>query len=784
MFGASPKRSRVLRTSAVRGPETPWSRLTERLKDRGTLLRLAMCLLAMFFLLAAVQSWKAPFPYRVGYHASHGIAAKLDFERVDVETTNQMRSRAERDVPLVYRNHPEKLDPLPQQLKAHLGDVAQSMSVDDLSPGVVEAFGLAPLNPTGKERPQLDLFATTDYAGRYAVLKQALAAPEMTSTQRKIEDIADEFEKFISPLRRAGVVDLTAKVREGRRILEGSRVRVVDAATGETVVDDALLSKVQLSQQLNDVGDLGSKWLSFPFLDPIKAPLAYWMMKNVPATLEFDPTADAIARSAAKNAVPEYKQTFLRGDLLVQPGETVDDQQLLLLRDEYAAAEALIAPTERIERTVVVFLLIAMLAVLNGYYILHNEPRLVHSAGRMAVYLVAVTASAALARALSYLSWPAEVIPLIAIAMVMTVAYNQVFATMTAFTVCTVVTLSTTSELSQFIALMSTSAMAVVPLNRVASRSKLVVVGLYAATTYLCVRMCIGIIQTQSLTDVFHDWTLIEQSAKGAALCLSAGFIVSGSLPFMESLFGVVTDISLLELSDPSHPLLQELVQRAPGTYNHSIAVGTIAETAADRIGANGLLVRVGAYFHDIGKMLKPQYFVENMQTGAENRHTHLAPAMSTLIIIGHVKDGMDLAEQHNLPRVITDFIEQHHGTTLVEYFYHEAAKLAECQPDHKSDAEESAFRYPGPKPQTREAGVLMLSDAVESASRTLSDPTPKRIETLVHGLTLKRLLDGQFDESSLKLSEIRAVEESLVKSLIGIYHGRIRYPDAQAQTA
>jgi putative nucleotidyltransferase with HDIG domain len=784
MFGASPKRSRVSRTSAVRGPETAWSRLCERLKDRGTLLRLAMCVLAMLGLLAAVQSWKAPFPFRVGYYASHGIVAKLNFDRVDVETTNQQRTRAEREVPLVYRNHPEILEPLPQQLEAALGEVAQSMSMEDLSPGVIEAFGLAPLKLTGRERPQLELFATPDYAGRYALLKEALSAPEMTSTLREIEDIADEFQKFISPLRETGVIDLTAKVREGRRIAEGSRVRVLDAATGEMLVDSALLSKVQLSQQLNDVGDLGSKWLSFPKLEPIKSPLAYWMMKNVPPTLEFDPAADAIARSQARNAVPEYKQTFLRGDLLVQPGETVDDQQLLLLRDEYAAAEALIPPTERLERTIVVFLLITMLAVLNGYYIVHNEPRLVHSAGRMAVYLVAVTASAALSRALSFVSWPAEVIPLIAIAMVMAVAYNQVFATMTAFSVCIIVTLSTTSELSQFITLMSTAAMAVVPLTRIASRSKLVIVGLYTAATYFAVRLCIGIIQTQSLTEVFHDWTLIEHCAKGAALCLSAGFVVSGSLPFVESLFGVVTDISLLELSDPSHPLLQELVQRAPGTYNHSIAVGTIAETAAERIGANGLLVRVGAYFHDIGKMLKPQYFIENMQSGAENRHTHLAPAMSTLIIIGHVKDGMDLAEQHNLPRAITDFIEQHHGTTLVEYFYHEAAKLAECQPDHKSDAEESAFRYPGPKPQTREAGVLMLADAVESASRTLSDPTPRRIETLVHGLTLKRLLDGQFDECSLKLSEIRAIEESLVKSLIAIYHGRIRYPDAQAQTA
>jgi putative nucleotidyltransferase with HDIG domain len=249
-------------------------------------------------------------------------------------------------------------------------------------------------------------------------------------------------------------------------------------------------------------------------------------------------------------------------------------------------------------------------------------------------------------------------------------------------------------------------------------------------------------------------------------------------LPFIERMFDVQTDISLLELGDVQHPLLQELVRRAPGTYNHSINVASIAETAAEAIGVNGLLVRVGAYFHDIGKMLKPAYFVEN-QGPEGNRHESLQPAMSTLVIIAHVKDGVDLARQHGLPQSIIDFIEQHHGTTLVEYFYRREAKRLESDPD-AGELDESTFRYPGPKPQTKEAGVLMLADVVESASRALSDPTPARIESLVHDLALKRLLDGQFDECGLTLSELRTIEDSLVKSLTAVYHGRVRYPEHQ----
>jgi putative nucleotidyltransferase with HDIG domain len=228
-------------------------------------------------------------------------------------------------------------------------------------------------------------------------------------------------------------------------------------------------------------------------------------------------------------------------------------------------------------------------------------------------------------------------------------------------------------------------------------------------------------------------------------------------------------------VGDVAHPLLQELVRRAPGTYNHSINVASIGEAAAEAIGARGLLVRVGAYFHDIGKMLKPAYFVENQ--GQENRHESLVPAMSTLIIIAHVKEGAELARQYNLPQPIVDLIAEHHGTTLVEYFYRRAAERQQHDPNG-TEIDEQTYRYPGPKPGTRESAVLMLSDAVESASRALTEPTPARIASLVHELAMKRLLDGQFDECRLTLEELEIIEQSLVKSLTAVYHGRVKYPD------
>jgi putative nucleotidyltransferase with HDIG domain len=211
------------------------------------------------------------------------------------------------------------------------------------------------------------------------------------------------------------------------------------------------------------------------------------------------------------------------------------------------------------------------------------------------------------------------------------------------------------------------------------------------------------------------------------------------------------------------------------------MTVATIAEAAAKRIGADALLVRVGAYFHDIGKMFKPDYFVENQSNG-RNRHANLAPAMSTLVIIGHVKDGVELARSNGLPQKIIDFIEQHHGTTLVEYFYRQAQKLEkERDNDGHTQISESAFRYPGPKPRHRETAILMIADACESASRTLSEPTPGRLEGLVADIIEKRLRDGQFDQCGLTLRELAEIRESIVKSLTAIYHGRVKYPDQKS---
>ncbi|MFC1631797.1 HD family phosphohydrolase [Candidatus Omnitrophota bacterium] len=257
---------------------------------------------------------------------------------------------------------------------------------------------------------------------------------------------------------------------------------------------------------------------------------------------------------------------------------------------------------------------------------------------------------------------------------------------------------------------------------------------------------------------------------------VGTGVIITGVLPVFESLFNTVTNISLLELSDLNHPLLKEMVIKAPGTYHHSLIVGNLAEAACDAIGANSLLARVGSYFHDIGKIEKAEYFSENQVGLAKKKHDKLTPSMSSLIITNHVKDGVELAAKYKLNQEIVNFIEQHHGTSLIYYFYQRALEKV----DDAQDLKEEGFRYPGPKPQTKVTAVALLADSVEAASRTLGEPTPARIKGLVRKIINNKFIDNQLDQCELTLKDLDVIAETFTRILMGIFHSRVEYEEAE----
>jgi hypothetical protein len=298
----------------------------------------------------------------------------------------------------------------------------------------------------------------------------------------------------------------------------------------------------------------------------------------------------------------------------------------------------------------------------------------------------------------------------------------------------------------------------------------------------------IGPIYWEMLGDT--DWKLVGwQSLAAVGSGIITAMLVGGALPVLESTFGITTAISWLELADLNHPLLKRMTIEAPGTYHHSLVVANLAEAAAERIGANATMCRVCSYFHDIGKLVKPEYFTENMSY-ERNPHDDLAPTMSALIIIAHVKEGVDLALKHSLNQETVDIIQQHHGTSLVQYFYRralqqqedarEGGKIMNIREEDIPEVREESFRYGGPKPQTKEAAIINLADSIESASRSLEKPNPQKIEQLIKDIVEKRILDRQLDECDLTMRELQEVADSFRFTMRSMMHSRVAYPDSQ----
>ncbi|MCD5401152.1 HDIG domain-containing protein [candidate division NPL-UPA2 bacterium] len=264
---------------------------------------------------------------------------------------------------------------------------------------------------------------------------------------------------------------------------------------------------------------------------------------------------------------------------------------------------------------------------------------------------------------------------------------------------------------------------------------------------------------------------IVKALVSGAGNGLISAVVALGMLPILEPLFKITTNIKLLELLDINQPILERMKNEAPGTYQSSLVVANLAESAAQDIGANALLAKVGSYYHDIGKINKASYFSENRML-ARDKHEKLNPTMSSLILISHVKEGVELARKNRLPEVIIDIVRQHHGTTLASFFYQQAV-----EGDEHRTVSKDTFRYPGPKPQTRETAIVMLADSVEAASRTLSDPTPGRIKNLVKKIINNKFTDYQLDESNLALRDLHRISEAFTRMLIGMFHTRVEYP-------
>lgn len=469
--------------------------------------------------------------------------------------------------------------------------------------------------------------------------------------------------------------------------------------------------------------------------------------------------------------IPPTMVSVKEGEKIVGEGEIVTEDHLLKLQ-----ALGLTRPKLPWTAILGVFMLMVLLVVVVMFYLyqqnrdIYNHPGLIYLLGIIVLVVLAVGKAII---AINVSQWPefgaqiGYMVPMAAAGMLIAILLDSRLAVLVVAVMSLVLVIMTENQIRFGLVGLIGGITGVYSVSKLSQRGDLVRAGFYTSGANILAIFIVGMVY-ETPFGLLVSSSLILGITSG----ILSSILTNGSLPFLEHTFRLTSPVRLLELSHPNNVLLKRLLTEAPGTYHHSIIVGNLAEAAADAVGGDSLLVRVGAYYHDIGKIKRPYFFIENQMTG-DNPHDKIAPSLSTLILTSHVKDGVEMARELKLPQGIIDIIEQHHGSGLVSFFYHKA-----LESDRPETVTEEEYRYEGPKPQTREAAIVMLADTVEAAVRSLNNRTPGRVEGLVRKIIKDKLNDGQLDESDLTFKDLNIIANSFVRILSGIFHSRVEYPD------
>lgn len=756
-FGNRPYRE--IRPGAKRG----WARHFGRVVSWGSAISAILILGAVAIALSIDET----LDYAVGQRISQPVYAKVSFHIPDPKRTEAEREAAQAKVPSQYVMN----DP--------------ALTTGRIRADLLRRYQIASEKSTYEEYVQ--------------ALESMKGSPDQAGYER-MREIADRgqdgltyFKNLIDRLPLEDQYVVTELAREERVPPSAERYFVLhshheDPSGKVLTVSYEDLDSQKSKKDMEAVGNRVARQVPDLRLRQTIENVVSEILREHPTVL-FDKERTAAAMKQAKESTPEALKVFEANKPFIHPGP-LDAEGYELLQAHQAAYEKFLREDDsslannlRLERSVTragLGLVVVLISLGMIVYIRMYEPGLLKSVGSGLRLVITVLATLAIARLLE-MNWPQypelALAPCVAASGTLAIAYPRRFAIGIMCFVAVMLRTMLDTHMTVLLILFSGVVAVIWQLDEIRSRSKLLITGLVTGLVTAAMSAAVSLWGAQN-----WDYLVRHAAWSGGSAVLGA-FTLQGLLPFLERTFRVATSLTLLEWRDPTRPLLQLLAREAPGTYNHSLVLGTLAEAACERIGANGLLAQVGALYHDIGKIHRASYFTEN-QEGRISRHEKLAPSMSLLIILGHVKDGLELARQYRIPPVLHQFIAEHHGTTLVRYFHHRAV---ENQPRvatgrHDRDVSEADFRYEGPKPRSRESAVLMLCDAVEGAVRALNEPTVGRIESTVHQIVVDRLNDGQFDECPITMREIRLVEDSLVKSLCGIHHGRVAYPKARKE--
>ncbi|MFP4660708.1 MAG: HD family phosphohydrolase [Halanaerobiales bacterium] len=704
------------------------------------------------------------FNLDVGRVSQTDIRAPRTINFIDQEKTNQRKELAAQSVRRVYEEDVTVNNNVKERIGDFFSDIseaknkiiqAQEVQLEQEDNAVEENANSNQEASSGQNNAVQD-----DAPGNDESSSQESALPQNESVN--VESLAQEIKQSYPEISRNTIT-----------ILFQASLNTIDQLENEAkkIIDDTYQNKFT-PEDISEVRDeLAEEAMTLDFNREYRLALANILESTIKPNMTFNEEATMQNRKEAREEVDPVTITVRRDEMIVRSGDIVTEEDIKVLE-----AFGLRKDTVNYLSILGIFITIITLLVLASIYLYKYKNDIWNSNRKLLFLELMILIVLFLAKLIDWIPtstvsnfYLPYLVPVAIASILITVLIGSEVSIVATIFISFLVALVFNNDYNVAVLGFVSGMVGIFSVTKLSQRNDLVRAGFNVSG--VLVVLVLGL----RLINPVNSWvSILGHVSMAVANGLIVAILANGLLPYLENLFGLTSSVKLLELSNPTQALLSKMVFEAPGTYNHCLVVANLAETAANNIGADSLLARVGAYYHDIGKMKRPYFFIEN-HMGRENPHDKLSPNLSALIIKSHVRDGVEMAKEYKLPVQIIDIIKQHHGTNLISYFYQEALK------DSKHDSvEESDFRYEGPKPQTKEAAIILLADISEAAvrSKNFNKTNHNRIEGLVRELIKDKLIEGQLDESDLSLRDLDVIVESFVKVLTGIYHQRIDYPE------
>lgn len=722
------------------------------------------------------------WPSPTSVYARRDYIPKIEFRTEDIRLTQEARLKAADRVLPVYafdrkalldglENVGERIEKLHEARQMTAPTFEQKMNrlkIGNVVPNEIseETAGFWLRSAIDEERTPTESAAEVLSAEKGEMAKDVATPPEKGAVPYRFDELKQSVTALLLEVLQEGVIaeDAVKKIadgNDGRAQVELTKLRGDEPQKVVAVSD---LRKA--SDAKNEILNRARNKYDDESAASAIAEVAY---QSVRVTIVPDEQETQERRDEAAASVEPVIKKMEPGQLIIQEGQRFTEQTRREIADYRKALEEARAPQRRVRGSVGHVIMMLLLMFGSARCLALIAPAVYSSLRQVTLMLLAITVMVGLAKIVSELDRSGYLVPAASVPVLLAILMDRRVGLLAGAVLAVLVSMVYGNDWNVLALVVAGSLAGVLGVVSVRKRSDLVRPGVLVALVSIAVVVALGLMRDRiGSTEGMID--LRDAAINGALVML----IVPGMLSLFEGAFKITTDIRLLELTDLNHPILRRLTMEAPGTHHHSLMVGNLAEAAAEAVRANSLLARVCSYYHDVGKLNRPEYFSEN-QTGY-NRHDGLSPVMSSRIIAGHVKDGVELAREYGLCQAVIDIIRQHHGTDLIRFFYEKALKGEK----HDSVRQED-FRYPGPKPQSREAAVVMVADAIESASRSLNNLTRARLVAVADKIVNTRFADGQFDNCELTLKDLHVIAETIVRMLMSAHHNRVEYPEHES---